>query len=46
MADLNTFLKRLDEQVAAARTKVEQKQSEIAASLRVAQPNAIRPFVA
>jgi len=29
MADLSTFLKRLDEQVAQARTKVEQKQSEI-----------------
>ena len=29
MADLSTFLKRLDEQVAAARTKVEQKQSEL-----------------
>ncbi len=29
MADLSTFLKRLDEQVTAARTKVEQKQSEI-----------------
>jgi len=29
MADISTFLKRLDEQVAQVRTRVEQKQSEI-----------------
>jgi YHS domain-containing protein len=29
MADINTFLKRLDEQVAQARTRVEQKQSDL-----------------
>jgi YHS domain-containing protein len=29
MADINTFLERLDEQVAQARTRVEQKQTEI-----------------
>ena len=45
MADISEFLKRLDEQVTQAKTRVEQKQSEIQQSYEGA-PNGIRPSCA